>query len=72
VVVWIFWGDAGSAGEGSFAGLGRWVLEVALAGGAAVAIALVTARLGPRWRWAVAGAAGTGVVVAAALIASVL
>jgi hypothetical protein len=67
-VVWIFWGDA----QGSGGGLARWAGAVAVVTVVAVGGALLTARLGPRWRWAVAGLAGTGVVVAAAMLASVL
>ena len=67
-VVWIFWGDARS----SAGGLVRWAGAVAAVTAVALAGVFVTSRLGARWRWAVAGVAGAGVVVAAALLASVL
>lgn len=74
-VVWIFWGSAHDAATGSAtspAALLEWAGAVAAACLASVAIALVVARLGARWRWAVPGLGGAGVVGAAALIASVL
>jgi hypothetical protein len=74
-LVWIFWGNAHdpSTGTGSSpAALLRWAGAIAVAGAAAVLLAFIVARLGSRWRWAVPGVAGAGVVAAAGLIASVL
>ena len=74
-VVWIFWGNAHdpSTGSGSSpAALLRWAGAVGVACAAAVLVALVVARLGARWRWALPGLAGASVVGAAGLIASVL
>ena len=67
-IVWIFWGDAASSGGG----LARWAGAVAAVTAVALGGALVAHRLGARWRWAVAGVAGAGVVAAAAMLASVL
>ena len=75
VIVWIFWGNAHdpSTGSGSSpAALLRWAVAVIVASAAAVLVALVIGRLGSRWRWAIPGVAGAGVVGAAALVASVL
>ncbi|HEY7874183.1 MAG TPA: hypothetical protein VIG64_03565 [Actinomycetota bacterium] len=75
VLVWVFWGDAhdSSSGSGSSpAALLEWALAIAVAGAVAVAIAIGVGRLGTRWRWAVPGIAGAGVVAAAGLVASVL
>jgi hypothetical protein len=74
-LVWIFWGsvhdDSSGAGT-SPVEVVQWAGAVATACAAAVAISLVVARLGARWRWAAPAAAGAAVVGAASLIASVL
>lgn len=72
-LVWVFWGGAYASGDGGSVGsVARWAAAVAVATSAVLGAAFVTVRLGPRWRWAVAGAAGVGVVAAAAMLASVL
>lgn len=72
-VVWIFWGDAHvTESQGALVAGVRWAAAVAVAGAAVIGLAVVIARLGPSWRWAVAGVAAAGVIGAAAVIASVL
>jgi hypothetical protein len=72
-IVWIFWGGAHDASSGTSAQeLLQWAAAVIVAGAVAVGCALLVGRLGRRWRWALPGVAGAGVVGAASLIASVL